>query len=183
MINRILIIIFFLAISKGPESFGSTEAISPSPPSLDIQIISSQTLSGTAGDYVTVEASIKNISLNAIDDVTTYLSLIDEETKLPVDLEDWSAEKGLFIGTIGNGQTLPLEWKIHFVKAGKYSLIIIAETAGEIYPQTSSIVHFAVAPKINLNPGHVLPVALITPVIILCIMLFVTYRRNSRLSD
>lgn len=174
MIKRILIVVIFFAISDVLEDFGSAKANSLSPHSLDMQIISNQELSGTAGDYVTIKASIKNISPKAIDNVTTYLSLVDEETKLPVDLEDWSAEKGLFIGTIDSSQTLPLEWKIHFVKAGKYSLIIIAETAGELYPQTSSIVHFAVAPKINLNPGHVLPVALITPVAILCIILLVT---------
>ncbi len=182
MIKRILIIIFFLATSFELMNPVSAETFPLSRPSLDMQLISRRTLSGTAGDYVTVKASIKNISTAAIDNVTTYLSLVDEETKLPVDLEDWSAEKGLFIGTIGNGQTLPLGWKIHFVKAGKYSLIIVAETAGENYPQTSGIVHFTVAPKKNLNPGQVLPVALITPVVILCIMALATYRRNAKLS-
>jgi len=183
MSKRILIIIFFLTILFEISSSVLAEAVSQSAPTLDIQIISSQTLNGTAGDYVTVKANIKNISPKAVDNVTTYLSLVDEETKLPVDLEDWSAEKGLFIGTIGSGRILPLEWKIHFVKAGKYSMIIIAETTGEMYPQTSSIIHFAVVPKKNLNPGHVLPVALITPVIILFIMLLATYRRNSKLSE
>ena len=163
--------------------FATTDfALGSIPPSLNIKIISEQTLSGTAGDYVTVKASVKNASSQAISNVTTYLSLVDEQTRLPVDLEDWSAEKGLFIGTIESGQTLPLDWKIHFVKAGKYALIIVAETDGQSDPQTSGIVHFAVAPKQNLNPGHVLPVALITPIAILCIMALITYRRNSKLS-
>lgn len=179
MFKGIFIIIFFLALFIVVANYAMAENAYPS---LDLKILSNQTLSGTAGDYVTVKASIKNISSKAIDNITTYLSLVDEETKLPVDLEDWSAEKGLFIGTIENGEILPLDWKIHFVKAGKYSLIIIAEKAGEIYPQTSSIVHFAVEPKKNLNPGHVLPVALITPIVILCVMVLATYKRNSKLS-
>lgn len=178
MIKRIFIIIMF-AICLATAKFAIAASI---PTSLEIKILSEQTLSGTAGDYVSVKASIQNTSSKAIANVTTYLSLVDEETKLPVDLEDWSAEKGLFIGTIENGETLPLDWKIHFVKAGKYSLIIVAEIAGENYPQTSSIVHFSVAPKQNLNPGHVLPVALITPIVILSLMALVTYKRNSRLS-
>ncbi len=181
MFKRIFIIIIIVLFIESliTTNFAIAEN---TPASLDMKILSSQTLSGVAGDYVTVKASIQNISLQTINNVTTYLSLVDEETKLPVDLEDWSAEKGLFIGTIDSRQTLPLDWKIHFVKAGKYSLIIVAEIYGGNYPQTSGIVHFAVAPKQNLNPSHVLPVALITPIVILCLMILLTYRRNSKIT-
>jgi len=99
-------------------------------PPLSMQILSSKSLSGTAGDFVAVQGRITNTGGQPLSDVTTYLSLMDNHNKLPVDLEDWSAEKGLYIGTIGAGQTLPLDWKIHFVKAGAYSLIIVAEAAG-----------------------------------------------------
>ncbi len=95
------------------------------PPTLVMNILSSNTLSGTAGDFVTVEGTITNTGSQPLNGITTYLSLADNGTKLPVDLEDWSAEKGLYIGSIDAGQTLPLNWKIHFVKAGTYSLIII----------------------------------------------------------
>jgi hypothetical protein len=172
-----------LILLAGAPFVSSADTIPPDGASLDLQIRSSQSLSGTAGDYITVKASIRNVSASAISNVTTYLSLVDEGTKLPVDLEDWSAEKGLFIGVIDSAQTLPLDWKIHLVKAGSYSLIIVAETAGDSRPQTSSIVHFTALPKRNLNPGHVLPVALLTPVVILCIMALASYARNSRLRE
>ncbi len=150
---------------------------------LSFKILSAGSLSGTAGDFVTVSSQITNNGATPISGVTTYLSLVDTANKLPVDLEDWSAEKGLFIGTVAPGQSLPLNWKIHFVKAGKYSLIVVAEIAGQSQPQTSSIVSFDVAPKQNLNPGKVLPVALITPIIVLCLMVLLTYRRNSKLTE
>jgi len=149
---------------------------------LAVQIGSTRSLNGTAGDYVTITAQIRNTTSRPIDKVTTYLSLADEETKLPVDLEDWSAEKGLFIETIDAGQTLPLQWKIHFVKPGAYSLIVVAEAAGNDVPQTSTITRFYVKPKHNLNPGHVLPVALGMPVVLLFIMVIVTYKRNSKVA-
>jgi hypothetical protein len=149
---------------------------------LTISIISEKALSGTAGDFATVNAQINNSGSQSISDITTYISLVDESNKMPVDL-DWSAEKGLFIGTIDSGQTLPLNWKIHFVKAGKYSLIIVAETAGQKIPEVSSIVHFTVKPKLNLNPGQVLPVALGTPIVLLFIMLLLNYKRNLNKSN
>jgi hypothetical protein len=147
-------------------------------PPLSLQILSSKTLSGTAGDFVTVEGQITNTGTNSLGDVTTYLSLMDNQNKLPVDLEDWSAEKGLYVGRIDAGQTLPLNWKIHFVKAGTYSLIIIAEAAGNDFPQVSSITQFNVNPKRNLNPGQVLPVALGMPLIITLILFIVSYQRQ-----
>jgi len=147
------------------------------PPPLTIDL-TSKTLSGSAGDYAMAEGTITNIGDKPLHDIVTYLSLLDNETKLPVDLEDWSAEKGLYIGIIDAGQTFPLEWKIHFVKAGTYSLIIIAEVAGYDLPQASSIIQFNVKPKINLNPGKVLPVALGTPIILTCILFLLAHKRR-----
>ncbi len=159
--------------------FFSTNASAVSVPSpLLIEITSSKTLSGTAGDYVAVEGTIKNTGSNAISNITTYLSMADNDTKLPVDLEDWSAEKGQYIGAIEAGQALPLNWKIHFVKAGTYSLIIVAEVAGNETPQVSSITQFRVNPKINLNPANVLPVALGTPIVLIFVLFLLTYRRK-----
>ncbi len=155
----------------GPQASGTSAP-------LILEISSSKTLSGTAGDYVTVVGDIKNTSQQPISDVTTYLSLVDTGNKLPVDLEDWSAEKGLYIGTIDAGQTLPLNWKIHFVKAGEYSLIIVATTGGREVPAVSSITHFQVNPKRNLNPGKVLPVALGTPIVLVFLMFLLNYKRH-----
>jgi hypothetical protein len=156
----------------------AVRASAASAPPLSMRIISSQTLSGTAGDFVTVQGQITNSGSGSLTDVTTYLSLMDNQNKLPVDLEDWSAEKGLYIGTIDAGQTLPLSWKIHFVKAGSYSLIIIAEAAGYDLPQASSITRFNVTPKKNLDPKQVLPVALGTPIVLVIVLFLIWYRRR-----
>jgi hypothetical protein len=146
--------------------------------SLALDILSSKDLNGTAGDYVTVQGQITNTSQQPLADITTYLSLVDNENKLPVDLEDWSAEKGLFIGTIEAGQTLPLNWKIHFVKAGDYSLVVVATSPTSETPQVSKITHFHVSPKHNLNPGKILPVALGMPILLLFIMAMINYKRQ-----
>ena len=148
------------------------------PPPLAIEILSSTILNGIAGDYVTVKAQITNTGGNPLNDVTTYLSLMDMDNKMPVDLEDWSVEKGLYIETIESQQTLPLEWKIHFIKAGAYALVIIAETPSSAVPQVSTLTQFKVAPKRNLNPGQVLPVALGTPIVLIFILSILSYKRR-----
>lgn len=148
--------------------------------SLRLDILSSKTLNGVAGDYVTVQGQIINTGTVPLSDITTYLSLVDTQNKLPVDLEDWSAEKGLFIGTIEPNQTLPLNWKIHFVKAGDYSLVVVATSPTSETPRVSKITHFHVDPKHNLNPGKVLPVALGMPILLLCIMGALNYWRQKQ---
>lgn len=152
------------------------------PAGLEITISSAKMLKGVAGDYVTILGQVANSSDQPINNITTYLSLVDTENKLPVDLEDWSAEKGLYIGTIDVKQDLPLSWKIHLVKAGTYSLAVIAIIAEKERPVTSSITQLIVEPKINLNPGQVLPVALGMPILLFACLAIIQYRRNVKVS-
>jgi hypothetical protein len=159
-------------------SQGSSAARMP----LVLNIPAHESLNGTAGDYVTVHCDVSNLGKVVLTDVTTYLSLVDNASKMPVDLEDWSAERGLFIGTIAPGQTFPLDWKIHFVKAGDYSLIVVATGSGSELPETSQIVRFRVNPKRNLEAAKVLPVALGEPVLLIFLMALVVFLRNRRIA-
>jgi hypothetical protein len=171
-----LLILIDLLLGGG---FSKIQAVDNISVPLAIKILSAQTLSGTAGDFVTVQGEIKNLGKQPINNITTYLSLVDMDNKQPIDLEDWSAEMGLFIGTIDASQIMPLNWKVHFVKAGNYSLAIVANTEGINIPQVSNLTYFKVSPKHNLNPGKVLPVALGEPIIIIFILLALTYKRKS----
>ncbi len=173
-LTRIVLAAIFLLLVSGANLRGASPA-----PNLEIHITSSTTLNGTAGDFVAVQGTITNIGNTPLERIVTYLSLVDDQTKLPVDLEDWSAEKGLYIGSIDAGQTLPLDWKIHFVKAGTYSLIIVAEQTGNENPQVSTITHFNVKPKINLNPANVLPTAFGTPLLLAMLLYALTSRRRT----
>ena len=148
--------------------------------SIEMHILSSMILSGTAGDFVTVEGEITNSNSQAVNNITTYPSLVNADTKMPVDLEDWSAERGLFIETIDAKQTFPLTWKIHFVQAGNYTLTIVADIGGNDTPIASKLVYFNVLPKKNLNPGHVLPVALGEPILIVFAFLVLRYRKDKK---
>ena len=159
---------------------GASASTPPDSSGLSLTILSSQTLSGVAGDFVTVNGTIMNTGSAPIGGVTTYLSLVDADLHVPVDLEDWSAEKGLYIGTIDTAQSLPLNWKIHFVKAGHYSLVLVATQTERNVPQVSTVTHFIVNPKRTLNPGHVLPVALGMPVLLAFLLMLNSYRRQRR---
>jgi len=162
--------------------FGGVVLASSPPDSsgLSLAILSSQMLSGVAGDFVAVQGTITNTGSVPISGVTTYLSLVDADLHVPVDLEDWSAEKGLYVGVIDAGQALPLNWKIHFVKAGHYSLVLVATRTDRDVPVVSTVTHFIVSPKRTLNPGHVLPVALGMPLFLAFMLVLNSFWRQSK---
>ncbi len=166
--------ILFAAVGTPPIIASASVGTTDKAPAVALSILSSTTLSGTAGDFVAVNGTINNIGTSTLSNVTTYLSLVDTTGHMPVDLEDWSVEKGLFIGSMDAGATLPLNWKIHFVTAGDYALSILAIAKGENKPTGSMLTYFHVAPKQNLNPGAVLPVALGEPILI--VMLFLALK-------
>jgi len=176
MTQRLVLLLLAVLLAA---SASCVAAASPGAP-LVLGIASAQTLNGVAGDYVTVAARIENTSDQAVSDVTTYLSLVNTADKLPVDLEDWSAEKGLYVGVIESGQALPLDWRIHFVKPGRFALTVVALVAGREMPAVSPVVYFRVEPKNSLDPGHILPVALGMPVVLGLLLLLLNYRRRTR---
>jgi S1-C subfamily serine protease len=56
-------------------------------------------LSGTAGDYVELPAVITNTSDKSVNDVISYVTLVETTRgqQAPVDLEDWSAQRTVTI--------------------------------------------------------------------------------------
>lgn len=160
----------------------STTAIPPPPSSVKIDITSPHKVSGIAGQYIRLEGVITNPSHDAtINGGIAYISIVDLKDKIPIDLEDWSAQKGLYIPSIEAGQSLPLEWNIRLVKAGSYTVDMLFNKDGDLSPPSaSSKVFLEVAPKLNLNPGNVLPVAFGVPAVIMGVLGVINYIRGRK---
>jgi len=151
---------------------------SESPPSIQddikIDMISSRTVHAIAGQFIKIEGIITKLNQSTSSNETkrggiAYISIVDVKDRVPVDLEDWSAEKGLYIPSIESGKSLPLEWNVRLVKSGLYTITILFNKDSAPYspPVTSSKTFLVVAPKLNLNPGNILPVAFGVPAILI----------------
>jgi hypothetical protein len=160
-------------------SFG--ELSGPASSDLKIDMTSSKNFSGVAGQIIKVEGTITNLSTNAMSGVA-YISIVDMQNKIPIDLEDWSAEKGLYIASVALGQSLPLEWNLRLVKAGAYTVVILFNKDNDLLPPiASSKIYLEVIPKHNLNPGNVLPVAFGVPAVLMAILGAINYIRGRRM--
>jgi hypothetical protein len=164
----------------GEESSGSVSSGN----NIKIAVISQPQIHGIAGQFIKIEGTITNLSPNEpVKGGIAYISLVDIKDKIPVDLEDWSAEKGLYIPSIAPGQSLPLEWNVRLVKAGSYTVDILFNKDGDFSssPSASSKVFLDVKPKLNLNPGNVLPVAFGVPAVLMAILGIVNYSRGRKM--
>jgi hypothetical protein len=151
---------------------------------LGIVLTSPPNIHGVAGQIIRIEGNITNFPAASSNNFggIAYISIVDLIDKVPVDLEDWSAEKGLYIPSIADGQSLPLEWNVRLVKAGSYTVSILYNRESDPYspPTASSKVFLEVQPKFNLNPGNVLPVAFGVPSALLAILGSINYRRGRK---
>jgi hypothetical protein len=149
---------------------------------LKITLKSTPEFHGIAGQYMKIEGEITNPTPKTIVGGIAYISIVDTNDKIPVDLEDWSVEKGLYIPSFQPFQNLPLEWNIRLVKAGYYAVDILFNIEGQFSspPLASSKIQLEVLPKFNLNPGNVLPIAFGVPGILIGIFGILNYIRGRK---
>ena len=139
------------------------------------------------GKYITVNANLNYLKSaktldNSTEDGIAYISIVDVKDKIPVDLEDWSVEKGLYIPSISPGQSLPLEWNVRLVKAGSYTISVLFNENRNPFsdPIVSSRINLEVLPKLNLNPSNVLLVAFGVPAVLIGFLGTLNYLRGRK---
>lgn len=124
-------------------------------------------LSGKAGEYVKLPATVTNTSNGPVKDVVAYISLVDATRgqQAPVDLEDWSAHRAVTIPTLAAGQSKDVSWSLRLVKGGDYVVYANVITDGSTRASVGQEVPLSVTAQKNLNPGGVLPVAIGVPIV------------------
>jgi hypothetical protein len=146
-----------------------------------VDITSSTQVSGIAGQFVTVRANLTNLSPNETISGVAYISVVDIKNSLPIDLEDWSAQKGIYIPSIAPSQTVASEWSLRLVTAGSYTVDVLYNRNGDLSsPAVSPRISLEVAPRVNLNPGNVLPVAFGVPALLVAVFAIINYRRGKK---
>jgi hypothetical protein len=90
---------------------------------------------------------------------------ITKNQQAPVDLEDWSAQRAVTIGSLAPGQSKDVGWSLRLIKGGSYVVYANAIERGSTRVSVGQEVPLAVVAQKNLNPDNVLPVALGVPIL------------------
>jgi hypothetical protein len=155
--------------------------LSPGSNPIKMVITSSSNINAIAGQIITINGTITNLGSNPIGGIA-YISIIDAKDKIPIDLEDWSAQKGIAIDSIASGQSIPMEWTVRLVKDGSYTVVILFSSNDNSVPPTASTkTSLEVDPKQNLNPGNVLPVVFGVPAVLMAILGTINYARGRKM--
>lgn len=155
--------------------------LSPGSNPIKMEITSSSSINAIAGQIITVNGTITNVGSSPVGGIA-YISIIDVDNKIPIDLEDWSAHKGIAIDSISSGQSIPMEWNVRLVKDGSYTIVILfSSNDGSVPPTASAKTFLEVAPKHNLNPGNVLPVVFGVPAVLMVILGIINYGRGKKM--
>jgi hypothetical protein len=183
--RRIVILVTLLAImvaSFSVPAFASQASATQMGSSTPLKIETpTQPLSGTAGQYVNLPATITNTSDNPIKDVVAYVTLVETTSgqQAPVDLEDWSAHRAVTFDSLAPGTTENASWDLRLIKGGEYVVYAAAIEKSSSQPSAGPEVTLSVTAQKNLNPGGVLPVALGVPILVgLALFLPVFWRRR-----
>lgn len=155
--------------------------LAPGSNPIKIEITSSSNIHAIAGQIIAVNGTITNLGSSPAGGIA-YISIIDVKDKIPIDLEDWSAHKGIAIDSISPGKSIPMEWNVRLVKDGSYTIVILfSSNDGSVPPTASSKTFLEVAPKQNLNPGNVLPVVFVVPALLMAILGTINYVRGRKM--
>ncbi len=178
LLSLSLFFILFPLCSTEQSVFGELSAGSNP---IKMKITSSNNIHAIAGQIITVNGTMTNLGPSPVGGIA-YISIIDVKDKIPIDLEDWSAHKGIAIDSIAPDQSILMEWNVRLVKDGSYTVVILfSSNDGSVPPTASSKTFLEVSPKQNLNPGNVLPIVFGVPAVLMAILGIINYTRGRKM--
>ena len=153
-------------------------------PQLPVQIaIDTEYKDVSNGTKIEFNTTVTNKGTQETPTMFVAMNLINLGAGDPVDPEDWSPERTQPVDTIPAGESLEQAWEVNTILEGDYMVYMVLipkPNSPNItsQPITSAGIHITVHPNTHLNPGGVLPVVLIMPVLLIAGMGLLIWRRR-----
>lgn len=171
--NRVLAAALFTTLLVG----ASGAAMASSAITLDTTRLDMRT-----GDTIQVHSTVTNDGANATSEALVYLSLVETMQGVPVDLEDWTANRSAHVAPLAPHASATQTWTLRALVSGDFALYVVAIPNGTVdgasAPTMSAPVIIHVAQRTNLNPGGVLPIALGVPALLILGALGIRWKRD-----
>jgi ABC-2 type transport system permease protein len=157
------------------------------PSGLEISV-DQATASLKAGDPLLFDTTVANRGGSTSPPLIVAMNIINLDSEGDVvDPEDWSPERTQYIQQLNAGQEAQLSWRVNAILAGDYMVYMVlipepgaAEASSQ--PVTSSGIHLVVAEFTELNPGGVLPIVVVVPVLLVALTAFLFWRHRRRMA-
>lgn len=134
---------------------------------LDINILSPESVKDYPGHEDIVKVSITNNGESALNEVLIYITMADLGKNMTVNLEDYSADKPVYIDTIKAKETVQVELPIRFVYTSKYHLYVTVVTKDGNQITSSNAIPIEILGNTKINKPLAMGVAIAEPLILL----------------
>lgn len=149
-------------------------------PNISVTIQSPGSVKEYPGFETKIKAQVTNNTNQAIPDVMAYITMANTIKHWTVNLEDYSADQPISIGTLKPNEVKTIELPIRFVYTDQYKLYVTASSDQEKAVYSSDSIPVDILGNTKINPLIVEIIAIAVPVILLLWLLVETYRVRKR---
>jgi hypothetical protein len=150
-----------------PHAAGAAAA---APPRLSVELLSPAQVKDYPGIEQIVKANVTNLTDQPIPDVMAYITLADIGKHMTVNLEDYSADKPVIIGTLQPKESKTVELPIRFVYTSNFFLYVTAMSSQFNNIQSSGAIPVEIISNSSMDPSLVAVVSLGMPVLLLIVI-------------
>jgi hypothetical protein len=156
-----------LLVTTVPHTAG---AAAVAPPKLAVELLSPAQVKDYPGIEQIVKANVTNLTDQPISDVMAYITLADLGKHMTVNLEDYSTDKPVVIGTFQPKESKTIELPIRFVYTSNFFLYVTAVSSQFNNIQSSGAIPVEIFSNSSMDPSMVVIVSLGMPVLLLIVI-------------
>jgi curved DNA-binding protein CbpA len=172
-----MILIFFFILCLPSTTFAMEK------PNVEVNILSPDRVKDYPGVEMNVVANVTNHSNEAIEDMMVYITMADLKKHWTVNLEDYSADQPITIGTLQPNETKKVNLPIRFVYTSSYHLYVTATGTKEPWIYSSSAIPIEIMGNTKINATVVQLVSIGEPVILLGVLVGLIRLRRKKQQD
>ncbi|MES1042586.1 hypothetical protein [Peribacillus simplex] len=145
-------------------------------PNISVNVMSPESIKEYPGFEMRIKAQVINNTNQSISDVMAYITMANTIKHWTVNLEDYSADEPIYIGTLKPNEIKTVQLPIRFVYKDQYKLYVTASSDREKEVYSSSSIPVDILGNTKINPLIVEVVAIAIPLMLLIWLLTLSYR-------
>ncbi|MEI6580413.1 MAG: hypothetical protein WCN92_13255 [Eubacteriales bacterium] len=170
-----VVFIFILSFSTG--------AFAAAQQDISVSILSPKSAEGYPGMEQKIIAEVKNNTGKPIEDVMVYITMADINKHMTVNLEDYSADKPIVIGTLVANEAKTVELPVRLVYVSRFYLYttVVSGTSTQIV--SSDAIPVQIIGNTMINKTIVQIVSAVTPLTVLIGVVVIMFEKRKSCND
>jgi uncharacterized membrane protein len=145
---------------------------------VEVKILTPEAVQNYPGYETNIQVEITNHSNKDLSNAMAYITMADIGKHMTVNLEDYSADKPVVIGTLKPNTSVKVELPIRFVYTSEYKLYVTVSSDDDQQIYSSPSIPVDILGNTQIDPLVVQIVSITMPMILLGLLLLVGRRKK-----